>query len=205
MYGSVLRLPRGAVPDDLLGTGVHVQRHDGTVIVCVAWADYGPGGVLEYRELMVVAMTRLTIPLTGTILRIWVDSRESLEGGRQLWRIPKEMASLAFDHRDGFTGSITVGGVEQASYRFVPRWSVPGRWPSNMVTRQGTESGVRRTLSTMRGRLEVGRGLLSIPADGELAFLNRGKTITNLAVRNLRATFGRSSVDTAPTSAVGTA
>jgi hypothetical protein len=198
MYGTLLRLPRGAVPADLLPSHVDITRRDGSVVAAVAWAEYMSGSVLEYRELMVVAMTKLTLPLTGTVLRIWVDSPQSMAGGRQLWCIPKEMASFGFDHSDGFTGSIAAGGREPAAFRFVPKWTLPGRWPAMMVVRQDTPTGLRRTTSVMRGRMQVGDGKLDLPEHGELAFLDRGKPIAHLAIRGFRAEFGRRSVEMPP-------
>jgi Acetoacetate decarboxylase (ADC) len=204
MFGAVLRLPRGAVPADLVPVHTRSRRRDGSVIAVAAWVDYQPGSVLTYRELMVVSMTGLAMPLTGTVLRIWVSSVESLMGGRKLWRIPKDLAEFTFgtgeagDRRGTFTGSIRADGREQASYRFVPRFTVPGKWPSLMAVDQDTETGQRHTLSSMRGRLQVGRGNLHVPDDSELAFLNTGSTIAHLALRDFRAVFGRSSKDLPP-------
>lgn len=195
MYGALLRLPNGVVPQDELPQHIGVERGDGSLIAAVVWAEYGPGSVLAYREFMVVAMTRLTVPLTGTVLRIWVDSAESREGGRNLWRIPKGLAGFSFRQGDDFTGSIMIDGKEQASYSFAPRCTVPGRWPFRMIVQQDTEAGRRRTVSSMRGRLQIGGGELNIPQDGELAYLGRGSVITHIAVRNFQAQFGRRSLD----------
>jgi hypothetical protein len=133
-----------------------------------------------------------------TVLRIWVDTKASLEGGRKLWHIPKNLAVFSFDPDDGFHGTVTAGGREQASYRFVPRWSVPGRWPSRIAVQQDAGAGRRRTISSMSGRIQIGRGHLSVPDDGELAFLNRGSPTAHLALRDFTALFGRSSVDIPP-------
>ncbi|GAA3815015.1 acetoacetate decarboxylase family protein [Streptomyces phyllanthi] len=197
MFGVLLRMAPGSVPAELLPEHIRVRRRDGSVLAAVVWVDYRRGSVLEYRELMVTAMTRLTLPLTGTVLRIWVETEPSMEGGRALWRIPKELAGFSFQQHGGtgFAGSIAVGGTELASYRFTPRFTVPGRWPSNLIIRQDCGPGLRRTVCAMRGRLQVGRGELVVPEDSELAFLNSGSVITHMAIRDFDARFGVRSTD----------
>lgn len=217
MFGVLLRMAPGSVPAELFPEHIRVRRRDGSVLAAVVWVDYRRGSVLEYRELMVTAMTRLRLPLTGTVLRIWVETAPSMEGGRALWHIPKELADFSFEtesesgaeskpeakarrhggsgSRSRFAGSIAVDGKELASYRFTPRFTVPGRWPSNLVIRQDRGSGVRRTVCAMRGRLQVGRGELVVPRDSELAFLDSGSVVAHLAIRDFDSRFGVRSAD----------
>jgi hypothetical protein len=59
----------------------------------VALAEYREG-TLRYRELVVGALVRRGARAGIVALWIWVDSLESLWGGRRLWGIPKEPATF---------------------------------------------------------------------------------------------------------------
>jgi hypothetical protein len=62
----------------------------------VVLADYHEG-TLRYRELVVGTLVRRGIRAGILALRIWVNSAESLWGGRRLWGIPKELADFTRD------------------------------------------------------------------------------------------------------------
>lgn len=61
--------------------------------IVVAIAHYRQG-TLHYQELVVGALVRRAARAGILALRIWVDSPESLWGGRRLWGIPKELATF---------------------------------------------------------------------------------------------------------------
>ncbi|WP_051324016.1 acetoacetate decarboxylase family protein [Candidatus Solirubrobacter pratensis] len=53
----------------------------------IVLADY-TGGTLAYHELIV---------FSGLVVsRIYVDSPESMRGGREIWRLPKELAEFSY-------------------------------------------------------------------------------------------------------------
>jgi Acetoacetate decarboxylase (ADC) len=62
----------------------------------VGLADYREG-TLRYRELVVGTLVRRGARAGVLALGIWVDSPESMRGGRRLWGIPKELADFACD------------------------------------------------------------------------------------------------------------
>jgi Acetoacetate decarboxylase (ADC) len=62
----------------------------------VGLADYREG-TLRYRELVVGTLVRRGARAGVLALGIWVDSPESMRGGRQLWGIPKELADFTCD------------------------------------------------------------------------------------------------------------
>src|SRR5690242_19335923 len=66
----------------------------GSGLYGAALADYRPGGVLAYHELLVARLVRDGRHPRVRITDIWVDSEESRDGGRSLWAIPKELADL---------------------------------------------------------------------------------------------------------------
>jgi hypothetical protein len=51
-------------------------------------------GTLRYDELAMVSPIRVGLRIFAYTHRIWVDSVESLWGGRKLWGIPKELAQF---------------------------------------------------------------------------------------------------------------
>src|SRR5215475_391208 len=193
MHGAMLKMPPGSIPADVLPAGIDVLRRDGSAVLSAVWWDYRQGGTLVYREFLVATLSR--DPRVGTILQIWVDSEQSMVAGRELWYIPKELAEFSFDHGTGFSAAMRVGGREVVSYRFTPRWTVPGRWPAKVVTVQEQDGTVRRTTGSYRCRFQTGRGELVIPADSEVAFLRRGRPVRHIAMLEVTGRFGVRSVD----------
>ena len=59
---------------------------------------YEPGSTLTYSELVVCAgLVRSGRHLGGWISHIWVDSPQSVNGGRGIWKLPKELAEFELD------------------------------------------------------------------------------------------------------------
>jgi Acetoacetate decarboxylase (ADC) len=65
-----------------------------TGLYAVAFVDYLEGSVLTYHELLVARVLRNGPEPRARITDIWVDSTESMAGGRSLWAIPKQLADL---------------------------------------------------------------------------------------------------------------
>ena len=193
MHGAMLKMPPGSIPEELLPPGITVLRRDGSAMLGAVWWDYRQGGTLVYREFLVSTMSRN--PGVGTVLRIWVDSVQSMVGGRELWYMPKELAEFTFEHDPGFSATMRIGGREVVSYRFTPRWTIPARMPAKIATIQEADGTVRRTQAKFRFRFQTGRGKLLIPADSEVAFLRQGKPIRHVAMLNVTGRFGIKSTD----------
>lgn len=94
---SVFRVPTADLPPEF-GAGPKPRTLGRHTVVGVAFARYQPGGVLAYDELLVATPTLDRGRASITIPQIWVNSAESLEGGRELWGIPKRMGD--FDRSD---------------------------------------------------------------------------------------------------------
>jgi hypothetical protein len=189
----MLKMPPDSIPENLLPPGIDVLRRDGSATVGAVWWDYRQGGTLVYREFLVATMGRN--PSVGTVLQIWVDSVQSMVAGRELWYMPKELAEFRFEQDAGFSAAMRLAGREAVSYRFTPRWSVPGRWPARVVTVQEADGTVRRTVAKFRCRFQTGRGELLIPADSEVAYLRHGTPVRHMAVLDVTGRFGVKSVD----------
>jgi hypothetical protein len=130
-----------------LPEGIRPVRIFGRCLVGAAWVRYLPGGDLAYHEVAALVVVRVGWRLGVTIIRIWVDSPASVAGARQMWAIPKELATFVEDEAVGVARS-----------RFRPRWRLPGRWTARSRTVQSREGGLVVTRMRVRGRITVGRG-----------------------------------------------
>ncbi len=75
-----------------------VRTSPGKTIGGIYVARYGAGSTLEYSELIVFsALVRAGGRLGGWVSHIFVDSAESVAGGREIWGLPKELAVFEWD------------------------------------------------------------------------------------------------------------
>lgn len=102
---SMWRLPVDEVPG--LPAGAEPILIGGRASVFTAWIDYRPPGQLSYHELL-CAVAVHGRGLAASITQIWVDSEISRDGGRELWGIPKELASFGFTGRRTFTAATGI-------------------------------------------------------------------------------------------------
>ncbi|WP_028663361.1 acetoacetate decarboxylase family protein [Saccharomonospora halophila] len=126
-YLSVWRVPVRALPR--LSDVVTPVTPGGRALVVTAWIDYTPPGRMRYHELLSTVAVRRPhgAGIAGSITEIWVDSAASRAGGRELWGIPKELAT--FDLRFGPTVTATArahggdgaDGSPLATATFTPR------------------------------------------------------------------------------------
>jgi hypothetical protein len=164
-------------------------------IHCVGFASYEEGSPLTYRELVVARVLdarRRTVRVTD----IWVDSEESLRGGRSLWAIPKELACL--DLEDSGLGpavhtrlAAAAGGEEIATGEFVsvPRAALV-RTPYSALTSQLRDGGT--VLTPLRGSAKGVPALATwqFAAGGPLGYLRGRRPLVSFRLRDVRLTFG---------------
>jgi acetoacetate decarboxylase len=161
-----------------------------------AFVSYEPGSPLTYRELLVA---RLLDARTRTvrITDIWVDSAESLAGGRSLWAIPKDLATLELDDRrlgpashTEFAGHLDGRPVAEGRFASLPGASLvraPFHARASQLREEGTE-----VLTSMRGsaRTLPALGSWDFAADGPLGFLHGRRPVASFRLTDLRLTFG---------------
>ncbi|MFC0527607.1 acetoacetate decarboxylase family protein [Phytohabitans kaempferiae] len=197
MYVSLWSVPRAQLPP--LPPAVRPLTLAGRALVGTAWVDYGPGGVLEYRELLSAVLVRRAARPLVTITDIWVDSPASRDGGRELWGIPKELADLTLPAPRAGGPRAGSDVARAASYGAViaeARLSVgarlPGRWPARFSVAQML--GDRIAVTPVRSRAHVQRATASWHAapDGPLAYLAGRQPLVTLALPDFRLRFGRS-------------
>lgn len=140
----------------------------GKAVVATAFADYRPGGVLVYRELLAAVLVRQGARLGLSSTHAWVDSHTSRAGGRALWGIPKEMARFELTGRPRFAAAARDGSGVIAAARLArpPRWGVPVRAGASMW--QDVPGGTVRTPVRVRGSVALARVRWRVEPSGPL-------------------------------------
>jgi len=146
----------------------------GKTLAGVFFAHYGPGLVMEYYELLVVAaLTRYQGQFGLWISHIYVDSADSMAGGRGIWGLPKELAQFTWEqgHKNRFTARQGDRVLCMLDYG-KPRWL----WRQKLATPQVSIRGANllRFSNTVDARLGLASGQLHVPADSPFASLGLG-------------------------------
>lgn len=162
----------------------------------VAFASYEPGGTLSYSELLVARRLKVDDQRRVTVVDMWVDSPESMEGGRALWGMPKQLAE--FDHDLGGLGAVgrvswaaRADGEPIASADFADVSRVAPRVPLSGSTWQTREDG-SEAVATVKGS---GKSLPCLAhwefaAGGPLGWLHGKQPVSSFRVADLTMTFG---------------
>lgn len=191
MVGSVFALPVGSVPPELAEyspDGARPLIVAGHVMATVAYVRYEPGSVLTYDELLVAVLGRWGRQPAATLPHIWVDSEDSLAGGRGLWNIPKGLARF---ERDGDGAAVSIDGAPVATlHASVGARLLPGWQAFSLTTAQRLEgtsvvaaNGVRAHLRRLSARWEFD------PA-GPLAYLRGARRLSSVALADMGISFG---------------
>ena len=179
LHLSLWLLPAAKVPPVPAARLITVA---GRAVVGTAWVDYQPGGVLEYRELLAAVAVRRGLRPAVTITHIWVDSEPSRDGGRELWGIPKDLATLSINTTSTAPG-IADAVIEVGHTAF-------GRWPFRFSLVQ--ELGGKPKVSPVRGSARLHRARIgwAVVRDGPLSWLAGGRPLVSLSFRDFRMLFG---------------
>jgi len=159
----------------------------GRQVTGAAFVDYR-GDTLTYRELLVARPVLDRGRPAARITQIWVDSEQSLEGGRALWAIPKQLAVLRVT---GDTGSVSVEGRSVATARFRRGRALPGRLPVRLWTAQ--PRGASTVVTPVRGRATVhlATARWDLAAEGPLGRLAGRRPLVSLVLADFDLRFGR--------------
>jgi hypothetical protein len=168
-------------------------RPDG--VYGAAFVSYEPGSELTYSELLVAR------PAPGravTITDIWVDSPESVEGGREIWAFPKDLCEFTHDTgrsgplaRADWSASISGAPVARAQFsdisRFAPR--LPFRGSTWQPPLEGDDE---QKTATLRGsaRTLPCRGRWDFAGDGPLGWLAGRRALASFRMSDFEMNFG---------------
>ena len=164
-----------------------------------AFVSYEPGSELTYSELLVARPVRSAEHGRRVeIVDIWVDSPESMLGGRELWAIPKDLCDFTLEtsHRGPLTGTDWSASLERrpiarASFSDVSRAAL--RAPFKGGTWQPPlEAGGEPRTATLRGSAKAlpCRGHWEFDPAGPLGWLAGRRQLASFRMAGFRMTFG---------------
>jgi hypothetical protein len=185
-----LYLSLWSVPADRLPALPPPVAVAGRALVGTAWVRYEPGSVLEYQELLAAVLVRDGWRPRVTITGIWVDSPASRDGGRALWGIPKELATLHVEPAGtGVTASAYgTGPIARATVDLGTR--LPVRWPVRFSVIQTLAGALKTSPVRARGTVQWGRSRWEVDAGGPLGHLSGGRPLLTVALRDFEMLFG---------------
>ena len=145
---------------------------------------YESGSTLTYSELIVsAALVRAGRSVGGWISHIWVDSERSVNGGRSIWKLPKELASFRHEPAarrfSASAGGTTLVRIAAAAPTLRPPVAVPAVVP--MVS--GTSGSHWFTLGWSALRASPARVRVEIPPESPVAALGLRPASVGLAGR----------------------
>lgn len=177
--------------------GDHPDREPG--VYGAALVSYEQPSPLTYSELLVARPVKAAGGRHVNITDIWVDSSDSLEGGRALWAIPKDLC----DFRRTTTGtrvqrtswSTSLAGVPVASARFTDVSRVMLRTPfkgSTWQQRPADSGPEREVVAELKGsaRALPCHGSWTFHEQGPLAWLAGRRPLASFRMADFQMSFG---------------
>ncbi|WP_244929189.1 acetoacetate decarboxylase family protein [Nocardioides sp. W7] len=180
---TLWRVPVGTLPVLPLSARPLTVRDQ--ALVATAFVTYDDRGLMAYDELLAGVLVRFGRRVGLSITDIWVDSETSMRGGRELWGIPKELATFG-----SLRASTVAGPIASAS--FTPR-GVPGLPVPRVLRGSTVQTRAGRTLASpirTGGRIRPSRGTWDLDADGPLAWLRAGRPVTSVVAEDFAMRFG---------------
>ncbi len=160
--------------------GTRVVRLAGRPVAGAVLLTYTAPSPLTYHELMLAVLVRRGLRCFVHIPHIWVDSAASRAGGRELWAIPKELAT--FEDR----GRRATGIAAASIHRIRGALRVPSGF-------RVVQTRADRALETsVRGRATVSPAGASWQFDptGPLAAATGFRPLLHVLIRRFHLTFG---------------
>jgi hypothetical protein len=190
---STFLVPTGELPTATWPDGWRPFALAGRAPVGAAWVDYAEGGVLSYHELLVAVAGRVGPRVRPHIVRIWVDSPASRDGGRALWGIPKGLAT--FEGLAAGRPSMTLGGTESsvrpAASAVLRRGApLPGRPRVGFTLAQDLDGGLLESPVVSRHGLGPLHADWTFDADGPLGFLAGRRPVLSATLHDFAMLFG---------------
>ena len=112
---KVTRLPEGGAPPVPAGLTPLLGGH--RVVALVQYLE----GTLRYNELIIGRFAHHGRKFALLVDNIWVDSRESVAGGRRIWGLPKELAEFSYS-ADKVSIGDEHGDIATLHYDERPSW-----------------------------------------------------------------------------------
>jgi len=164
-----------------------------------AFVSYEPGSVLTYSELLVAHPVRTDEHgRRVSISDIWVDSPESMDGGRELWAIPKDLCDFTLEtshtgplSRTEWSASLERRPIASASFtdvsRAAPRLPFKGGTWQPPIEPEGAEKTAALTGSS---KTLPCRARWEFAPDGPLGWLDGHRPVASFRMAHFRMSFG---------------
>ncbi|MCX5009023.1 acetoacetate decarboxylase family protein [Streptomyces sp. NBC_00638] len=188
MYLSLWLVPRSELPE--VAHGTRPVRVAGRGVVGAAWVVYENDSVLHYNELLRAVLVRDGLRPRVCITDIWVDSAASMAGGRELWGIPKEMATFDVDRTAGVRAAARTAEDALADAVFEPGRRLPGRWPLSYRVAQTRHGRLKTSPVRSRSTVRTARARWAAHESGPLRELTRRPALLSLALNDFSIRFG---------------
>lgn len=160
----------------------------GRAIVSTAFFVYEEPSPLTYNEIMATALVRSGWRSYVNILKIWVDSPASRDGGRALWAIPKDLADFEVTPQRSYgavENGVPIGSLDVTRIR-----SIPVGVPIGFRIAQERDNAILLTKVRGRGRIGLAKARWEFDPAGPLGYLAGRRSLLTLALRPLRLVFG---------------
>lgn len=149
----------------------------GKTVAGVYLSCYGSGSVLEYSELIVnPAILRYCGKIGGWVSHIYVDSADSVAGGREIWGLPKELAEFTWEKGSravsGYENSVVVRQGEQTLCRLSynqPNFGLPLPFSADVFST--LSASILLFKGELKGRLGLVGSQLQVPSESPFANL----------------------------------
>ncbi|GAA4940626.1 acetoacetate decarboxylase [Actinomycetospora succinea] len=193
---STFVVPTHTLPTATWPDGWSPLTLGGRTPVGAAWVDYAPGGVMSYRELLVAVAGRVGTRVRPHIVAIWVDSPASRDGGRELWGIPKGLATFG---GDAGAPTATLEGAERpaasARLRHGPR--LPVRPHVGFTLAQDLHGRCWESPVTTRATPGTLHADWRFDHEGPLQFLAGKRPVASATLHDFAMSFGMTPADRA--------
>jgi hypothetical protein len=178
LYGSIWAVParlfRAELPPEFKAV-INLGR----VGVFAGFVDYQPGSTLSYHELIagVVIQRRGKLRYWFNVTHMYVDSVPSMQGGREVWGVPKQLAN--FDYQFARNNRDLKAIARDADGRVLARGNFKSliKLPSKLVLPvpfpdlQMLHNRPYYSWGTFWSALEICQSGMDIPEDSPLAAL----------------------------------
>jgi hypothetical protein len=172
-----------------LGEGIEPLSILRSVLVATGFVNYEATGDLTYRELFLAVLVKAQRKWAVNVPLIWVDSAAALQGGRDLWAIPKQLASFSI-HGSKLSADSPDPQSRLAELSFTPRIRLPGRPEGSAYVIQARLGTLLRTPMSASTQIEYGSGRWYIPEASPLSILRGRWPLFSVKFSAARVRFG---------------
>ncbi|NDJ17057.1 acetoacetate decarboxylase family protein [Myxacorys almedinensis] len=156
-------------------------------------SQYKAGSTLLYSELIVIAaIVRRHSAIGMWVSHIYVDNLESVEGGRNIWKLPKEAAEFHWSNQQS---NVLVKQRDRTLCHFTSGWQL-NFWRQNgqVLTYSQLESDLLLFETSAAADLAIVTSRLEVPSSSPFARLIDSPPWLTVKAEGLDATVGVPSV-----------